>query len=60
LSLGEDGLAIFLTWFATKHPYTAAGIAAFLLVVIILLARWVVRALRGLFRGTEEALTGHP
>ena len=25
LSLGEDGLAIFLTWFATRHPYSAAG-----------------------------------
>ncbi len=42
LSLGEDGLAIFLTWFATQHPYTAAGIVAFLLVIIVLLARWVL------------------
>ena len=28
LSLGEDGLAIFLTWFATRHPYSAAAIVA--------------------------------
>jgi hypothetical protein len=60
LSLGEDGLAIFLTWFATRHPYWAAGIVSFLLVVIIILARWVLRSLRALFRGTEELLTGQP
>jgi hypothetical protein len=59
LSLGEDGLAIFLTWFATRHPYTAAGIVAVLLVIIILLARWVVLSLRALFRGTEDLLTGN-
>ena len=27
LSLGEDALAIFLTWFATRHPYIAAALA---------------------------------
>jgi hypothetical protein len=58
LSLGEDGLAIFLTWFATRHPYSAAGIVVFLLVIIVLLARWVLRALRALFRGTGDLLTG--
>jgi hypothetical protein len=60
LSLSEDGLAIFLTWFATRHPYWAAGIVGFLLVIIIILARWVLRALRALFRGTEDLLTGSP
>jgi hypothetical protein len=60
LSLGEDGLAIFLTWFATRHPYSAAAIVAVLLLIIVLLARWVLRALRTLFRGTEEVLSGHP
>jgi hypothetical protein len=59
LSLGEDGLAIFLTWFATQHPYSAAAIVAVLLLTIVLLARWVLRALRALFRGTEEVLAGH-
>jgi hypothetical protein len=58
LSLGEDGLAIFLTWFATQHPYTAAGIVAILLVIIILLARWVLRSLRALFSGAEDLLAG--
>ncbi len=58
LSLGEDGLAIFLTWFATRHPYSAAAIVAFLLVIIIILARWVLRSLRALFRGAEDLLAG--
>jgi Domain of unknown function (DUF4126) len=58
LSLGEDGLAIFLTWFATRHPYSAAAIVAVFLLIIGLLARWVLRSLRALFRGAEEAVAG--
>src|ERR1700720_1226907 len=54
LSLGEDGLAVFLTWFATQHPYSAAAIVAILLIIIAVLVRWVVRSLRALFRGAEE------
>lgn len=56
LSLGEDGLAIFLTWFATQHPYGAIAIVGVLLAVIVVLARWVVRSLRRLFRGAEREL----
>lgn len=56
LSLGEDALAIFLTWFATRHPYWAAGIAGFFLVIIVILARWVWRSVRALFRGAEEVV----
>jgi hypothetical protein len=56
LSLGEDGLAIFLTWFATQHPYGAIAIVGVLLVVIVVLTRWVVRSLRALFRGAEHEL----
>ena len=56
LSLGEDALAIFLTWFATRHPYVAASIAAAFLLAIVLLVRWVVRAVRALFRGAEGEL----
>jgi hypothetical protein len=56
LSLGEDALAIFLTWFATQHPYIAAGIALVFLVIIVLLVRLVVRAIRALFRGAEGEL----
>lgn len=56
LSLGEDALSIFLTWMATWRPYVAASIVAVLLVAVILLMRWVVRALRALFRGAENVL----
>jgi hypothetical protein len=58
LSLGEDALAIFLTWFATQHPYWAGAIAGVFLVAVIVLVRWVVRALRALFRGAEQELVG--
>jgi hypothetical protein len=56
LSLGEDALAVFLTWFATRHPYSAAAIVAVLLAITAVLVRWVVRALRALFGGAEHAL----
>jgi len=58
LSLGEDGLAIFLTWFATQHPYGAITVVGLLLVVIVSLTRWIVRSLRALFRGAEHELAG--
>lgn len=56
LSLGEDGLAIFLTWFATQHPYAAIAIVGLLLIIIIVLIRWVGRSLRALFWGAEHEL----
>ena len=56
LSLGEDALAILLTWFATQHPYVAATIALGFVAVIALLVRWVVRSLHALFRGAEGGL----
>jgi hypothetical protein len=54
LSLGEDLIAVGLTWFATQHPYVAAAIVAVLLVVLIVLIRWVWRGLRNLFRGAGD------
>jgi hypothetical protein len=56
LSFGEDAFAIFLTWFATRHPYIAATIAIACLVVIVVLVRWIVRALRTLFRDASRQL----
>jgi hypothetical protein len=56
LSVGEDALAIGLTWLATKHPYIAGGIAAFFVLTIVLMARLVIRALRALFSGAEREL----
>jgi hypothetical protein len=54
LSMGEDVLAIFLIWFSTQHPVLASGIVVGLLVAIVIVMRWVVRALRNLFRGAER------
>jgi hypothetical protein len=56
LSAGEDTLAIFLTWFATQHPIAAAGIVVAFLVMIVVVIRWVVRAMKKLFRGAENEL----
>ncbi len=56
LSAGEDTFAVFLTWFATRHPITAASIVVVLLVVIAFVTRWVIRAMKKLFRGTENEL----
>jgi hypothetical protein len=58
LSVGEDIVAIGLTWLAARHPYIAGAIALAFVVVIVALVRLVIRALRALFRGAEEELTG--
>jgi|SRR5215831_4234467 len=62
LSMGEDVLAVSLTWFATRHPILASAIVLVFLVAIIVLIRWVVRALKNLFRGAEtdaQSLAAH-
>jgi hypothetical protein len=58
LSLGEDGMSIALTWLATRHPFVAASIAAAFVLMIILLIRWVWRALGTLFRNAENVFQG--
>lgn len=56
LSLGEDVLAIALTWLATRHPYVAGVLAIVFVAIVVILARWVIRGLRALFRGAEHQL----
>jgi len=56
LSLGEDVLSISLTWLATRHPYAAGAIAALLVVAIVLMVRWVWRALKRLFSGAASEM----
>ena len=56
LSVGEDVLAIGLTWLATRHPHVAGTIAVIFVVIIVLLTRWVIRAMRALFLGAEHEL----
>ena len=58
LSFAEDVLAVTLTWLATRHPYVAGTLATLLVIVIVLLIRWVIKALRALFRGAEQQLAG--
>lgn len=56
LSIGEDGIAIFLTWFATTHPYFAATIATVGFVAVVIALRPVVRTVRNLLQSAERAL----
>jgi len=58
LSFGEDAGAIGLSWMAAQHPYIAASVVLVLLVVVALMMRWIVRALRGLFRRSRTAAAG--
>jgi hypothetical protein len=58
LSAGEDTLAVFLTWLATRHPIAAALIVAAFLAVIVVVMRWVFqamsRAMKNLFHVAEN------
>ena len=56
LSLGEDVLAVSLTWFATVHPFMAATIAILLVLLALLLIRWIWAALNAMFRSAQESL----
>jgi hypothetical protein len=56
LSVGEDVTAVGLTWFASTHPYITAAIVAVLLFLIVIFVRFVVRALKKLFRGAEREI----
>jgi hypothetical protein len=58
LSLAEDFLAVGLTWLATRHPYVAGTLVTIFVLIVVLLIRWVIRALRALFRGAEQELAG--
>lgn len=46
LSLGEDVVVLGLVWFAIEHPYVAAGIAAALLVIGLVVLWLAIRAVR--------------
>jgi hypothetical protein len=55
LSVVGDGVAVSVTWLATKHPYLTAGIVAVLLLITILMVRWVVRWIKTLWRRRSAA-----
>lgn len=50
LSLGEDSLAVFLTWLSAFQPYIAAAIAFICILVTLILIRFVFRALGSIRR----------
>lgn len=56
LSVGEDLAAISLTWFATQHPLLAAAVALAAVLLVVLLLRFVFRALVRLFHQARSAL----
>jgi hypothetical protein len=56
LSATEDVLAVFLVWFATKHPYMASGIVGIALIIVAVTIRFVWRALKALFVGAETEM----
>jgi hypothetical protein len=60
LSLGEDAAVVFLTWFATLHPYASAAIVVVALVLIVFMIRFVVRAMRNLFGDAGRAVHPRP
>ena len=58
LSTGEDAVAIGLTWFATRHPWIAGSLALIAVATLIVMIRWIVRALRALFRSAKDRFVG--
>lgn len=60
LSLGEDSLAIFLTWLSTWKPYIAAAIAFVFILITLLLIRFVFHAMRSLSRRRKLAAQSQP
>ena len=56
LSVSEDAGAIGLTWFASHHPYVAAGVTVAAVIVLGFAVHWLVRGIRRFLSGTEQAL----
>jgi hypothetical protein len=46
LSVCEDVGAIGLTWFATHHPFVAAGVTSAAVIALVFAARWLVNGVR--------------
>jgi hypothetical protein len=55
LSSTEDVAAVGITWLATQHPWAAASIVIVLLTISVLMARWVIKALRGVWQRLRPA-----
>jgi len=55
LSGTEDVAAVGITWLSTQHPWVGAGIVLALLLAAVLSARWMIRALRGVWQKLRPA-----
>jgi hypothetical protein len=60
LSTAEDGFAIFVTWFATRHPFIAAAIVLSAMVLLMLVIRAIVRAVRLGFHALDVSSAASP
>jgi len=58
VSFAEDAFSIFIVWLATEHPFIAASIVLVTLVIVGMLVRWVIRALRYLFSRQPSRVAG--
>jgi hypothetical protein len=60
LSAGEDTLAVSVTWLATQHPIAAGSLVFLFLIVIVVVMRWVFRAMsramKNLFHSADREL----
>ncbi len=56
LSFAEDVGAVGLSWVAVQRPYIAASVVGVLLIIVVLLMRWVVRALGRMFSRARKTL----
>jgi Domain of unknown function (DUF4126) len=55
LSSSEDVAAVGITWLATQHPWPAAIIVIALLLLSVLMVRWVMKALHGMWERLRPA-----
>src|ERR1700742_3890934 len=46
LSTGEDFMAVGVTWLATRHPWIAASIACFFLLMAVITVHWLAKFIR--------------
>ena len=60
LSLGEDVVAVWLTWLAGQHPYLAATVALLGVVIVVVSLRAVVRLVRRSLVELRDRTTAAP
>lgn len=54
LSIAEDLFVVSLTWFATQHPWLAAGVTVVLLTLLVTVGSFLFKAARRRFRAAPR------